>query len=133
MSADFSADMKVPMPRGGFRKEKVFNLPRDLTETLITGYNAPLRLVVVRRLREQEDANAKPVPTLTDAATLRGLLLGHTEQVLKLEHRIAEDPPKVEFYHDVAVSVGTQSVQDVAKEFGMGSIKSYKLLRDEKS
>ncbi|BFT64671.1 hypothetical protein [Pseudomonas moorei] len=32
----------------------------------------------------------------------------------------------------MAVAVGTQSVQDIAKEFGVGSTKFYKLLRDEK-
>lgn len=69
---------------------------------------------------------------LSDASALRGLLLGYTEQVLKLEHKITEDQPKVEFYDNVAVAVGTQSVQDVAKEFGMGSTKFYKLLRDQK-
>lgn len=31
MWAEFSADMKVPMPRGGYRTEEVFNLPKDLT------------------------------------------------------------------------------------------------------
>ena len=29
-----------------------FHLPRDLTETLVTGYNARLRLAVVRHPRE---------------------------------------------------------------------------------
>jgi anti-repressor protein len=73
-----------------------------------------------------------PAPVnLSDASALRGLLLGYTEQVLQLEHKISEDKPKVEFYDNVAVAVGTQLVQDVAKEFGMGSTKFYKLLRDE--
>ncbi|WP_432669376.1 phage antirepressor KilAC domain-containing protein [Pseudomonas umsongensis] len=113
------------------REKPCFNLPRDLTETLVTGYSIPLRHKVVVRLRELEEAKTQPV-NLSDASALRGLLLGYTEQVLKLEHKITEDQPKVEFYDNVAVAVGTQSVQDVAKEFGMGSTKFYKLLRDEK-
>ncbi|MNF96368.1 Phage antirepressor protein KilAC domain protein [compost metagenome] len=71
-------------------------------------------------------------PDLTNAAALRGLLLGYTEQVLQLEAKVAEDAPKVEFYDNVAVATGTQTVQEVAKEFGIGANKFYKLLRDQK-
>ncbi|MBK5343206.1 hypothetical protein JFU48_17705 [Pseudomonas sp. TH49] len=48
--------------KGGNGKElPCFNLPRDLTETLITGYSVPLRHAVVVRLRELEAQVAKPV------------------------------------------------------------------------
>lgn len=43
MCADFSANIKVAMPRGGFRIEEGFNLPKDLTLTLVAGYNVKLR------------------------------------------------------------------------------------------
>ncbi|MFJ2447310.1 phage antirepressor KilAC domain-containing protein [Pseudomonas sp. NPDC087626] len=111
-----------------------FNLPRREVDILLTGYSVPLRAKVIDRWHELEAAVAKPTQpvNLSDASALRGLLLGYTEQVLQLEHKITEDAPKVEFYDNVAVAVGTQTVQEVAKEFGIGSTKFYKLLRDEK-
>lgn len=122
------------------REKPCFNLPRDLTETLITGYSTTLRHKVVVRLRELEAEVVKPqfaVPTTLHGALLLAAQLEEqravlTHQVEVQVEKIAQDAPKVEFYDNVAVAVGTQSVQDVAKEFGMGSTKFYKLLRDEK-
>lgn len=37
-----------------------FNLDRELTETLVTGYSIPLRHKVIQRLRELEEQAAKP-------------------------------------------------------------------------
>lgn len=74
-------------------------LNRELTQTLVTGYSVPLRLAVVRRLNELEAQVAKPVPmNLDDPAALRGLLLGYTEKVMLLEHKVAEDAPKVRVF-----------------------------------
>lgn len=113
-----------------------FNLPRDLTETLITGYNIPLRHKVVVRLRELEEARVRPV-NLGDAAALRGLLLGYTEQVLQLEHKvevqstkIAKDKPKVEYHDAVKASVESQSMLQVANKYGIGRTKLFKFLKD---
>jgi len=39
MCAEFSAYVRIPMPRGGFRQEEEFNLPKDLTFTLVLGYD----------------------------------------------------------------------------------------------
>ena len=113
------------------REKPCFKLPRRETDILLTGYSVPLRAKVIDRWRELEAELVKPAPVLSDAATLRGLLLGYTEQVIALEHKITEDAPKVEFYDNVANAVGTQTVQEVGKEFGIGTVKFYKLLRDE--
>lgn len=54
------------------REKPCFNLARDLTETLITGYSVPLRHAVVVRLRELETQVANPVspvlPNFSDPA-----------------------------------------------------------------
>lgn len=57
-SAEFSADYKDA--RG--RSQQCFKLPRELTEVLILGYSAQLRLKVVRRLRELERLAAPSPP-----------------------------------------------------------------------
>ncbi|MNC58390.1 Phage antirepressor protein KilAC domain protein [compost metagenome] len=75
---------------------------------------------------------AKPVANLNDPASLRGLLLGYTEQVLKLEHKITEDAPKVEFYEEFVESKELQSVGDVAKVLGTGPIRLFRYLQKHK-
>lgn len=95
---------------------------------------------LVDRWQELEQQVAQPtfqVPTtFADALRLAGELeeqrVALTHQVETQVLKITEDAPKVEFYDNVAVAVGTQTVQEVAKEFGIGSTKFYKLLRDEK-
>lgn len=64
-SPEFSGDL----PDAYGRLQPCFNLPRELTEVLILGYSAPLRLKVVRRLKELERAELKPPvspPALAD-------------------------------------------------------------------
>lgn len=55
-SADFSAQYKDST--GRFLP--CFNLNREMTDTLLTGYSAKMRLAVVRRWRELEAAIAQP-------------------------------------------------------------------------
>lgn len=55
-SADFSAQYKDST--GRFLP--CFNLDREMTDTLLTGYSAKMRLAVVRRWRELEAAIAQP-------------------------------------------------------------------------
>lgn len=122
---------------GGYKdpnnqERPLFNLTRDLTETLITGYNIPLRHKVVVRLRELEEEKVKPVANLNDPASLRGLLLGYTEQVLQLEHKITVDKPKVEFYDEFVESKELHDVAGVAKTLGTGPILLFRYLRKHK-
>ncbi|MNH42845.1 hypothetical protein D3C79_1046280 [compost metagenome] len=84
----------------------MYALPRRELDILLTGYSVTLRAKVIDRWRELEAEVAKPATvTLSDASTLRSLLLGYTEQLMQLEHKagiqaekIAEDEPKVDYY-----------------------------------
>ena len=94
-------------------------------------------LPTIRKTGTFSTAPQFTVPTtFADALRLAGELeeqrVALTHQVETQVLKITEDAPKVEFYDNVAVAVGTQTVQEVAKEFGIGSTKFYKLLRDEK-
>jgi phage regulator Rha-like protein len=91
-AADFSATATVDGPNGSRRAVLIFRLPKDLTTTLISGYSYLMRHAIVTRWMELE-AQQAPAPAaqpvdLTSAASLRGLLLGYTEQVLALEGRV---------------------------------------------
>jgi len=113
------------------REKPCFNLPRDLTETLITGYSTPLRHKVVVRLRELEAQAAKPAPVanLNDPAALLGLLLGYTEQVLQLEHKLEEAAPAINLYAAIGVSQDAQPLISVAKVFNTGQNRLFRYLR----
>lgn len=107
-----------------------FDLPRREVDILLTGYSVPLRAAVIDRWRELEAEVVKPVPALSDPATLRGLLLGYTEQVLELQQKIVTDAPKVQFHDDVTDASNTQTIQEVAKVLQMGPNKLFQFLRD---
>lgn len=67
---------------------------------------------------------------LSDASALRGLLLGYTEQVLQLEHKIEVDKPKVEFYDVMVDSKELKPVITVAKTLKTGQNRLFKYMRD---
>jgi len=125
------------------REKPCFNLPRDLTETLITGYSVPLRHAVVVRLRELEAQVAKPVvPALPNfsnpaeaarawASEFEGRTLA-LEVLKEKEAKITEDAPKVEFYEDVAVAEGCHTVKQVADMLKTGRNELYRFLRNHK-
>lgn len=117
-------------PQNGQQYDE-FQLPRDLTETLVTGYSIPLRHKVVVRLRELESVAAKPAPVanLNDPAALRGLLLGYTEQVLQLEHKLEEAAPAINLYAAIGVSQDAQPLISVAKVFNTGQNRLFRYLR----
>ncbi|BFT64672.1 BRO family protein [Pseudomonas moorei] len=51
---------------------------------------------VLPTIRKTGSFGSVPTPVnLSDASALRGLLLGYTEQVLQLEHKISEDKPRL--------------------------------------
>ena len=69
------------------RRQTEYFLPRDLTETLLTGYSIPLRHRVVTRLRELENAvpTAGSIPTsLPEALRLAADQAEQNQQLQKV-------------------------------------------------
>lgn len=70
-----------------------FLLDRRHTEVLITGYDVKRRAAIIDRWFTLEQQNRQPVDpmvALNDPEFLRGTLLGYTEKVIALEHKVAE-------------------------------------------
>lgn len=66
-----SAQFCAHLPDSYGRPQPVFNLPKDLTLTLVAGYSVPLRHRIVTRLQELEAQVSRPVaalPNFTDPA-----------------------------------------------------------------
>lgn len=53
------------------------------------------------------------------------------QQKTLLEHKVAEQAPKVQFHDDVTEAINCQSVQEIAKVLGTGPNRLFKFLRDE--
>lgn len=54
------------------------------------------------------------------------------EDNVRLAQKIEEDAPKVEFYDAVNSAVNCQTMEQVAKKYGVGTHTLFKLLRDSK-
>lgn len=109
------------------RSQSEFRLSRDLVETLITGYNIKLRHAVLNRLRELEDLAKQPVD-LSNPQMLRAALLGYTEKVIELEHKVEILEPKAKALEVIASTTGTYNIRECAKAIGIGERKLVSLL-----
>ncbi|MGO7279399.1 phage antirepressor KilAC domain-containing protein [Rhizobium ruizarguesonis] len=97
------------------RDQKCYNLPRDLTETLLLGYSAPLRRKVLARLRQLEGFMADPAAVLNDPATLRSILLQNVEKVIALEAEVGELRPVREALQRISTADGSLCITEAAK------------------
>lgn len=111
-----------------------YQLPRDLTMTLVTGYSIPLRKKVIDRLDELERRASGGnihfiVPqTLPEALRLAADLAEKNEQQKAL---ITSLEPKAAFHDAVTSAINAQNVREVAKVLGTGQNRLFKFLRDE--
>lgn len=103
------------------REQPCFNLPKDLTITLVAGYNIKVRHAIVTRWQELEAQQAPALPaTYLDA--LRAHLASEEKaaalaiEVQKKEQALVEAAPKVEFVDRyVQASSGALGFRQVAK------------------
>jgi phage antirepressor YoqD-like protein len=101
------------------RAQTEYLLPRDLTETLLTGYSIPLRHRVVTRLRELESVSQprSMIPqTLPEALRLAADM---AEQNSHLRLVVDEQQPKVEALERISIATGSMCLTDAAKQLGM--------------
>lgn len=95
------------------RQQTEFHLPRELTDTLLTGYSATLRLAVVRRWHELEAQQAPKLPQ-TMAQALR-LAAEQAEQIEAQQEQLALAAPKVEYVDRYVAANGALGFRQVAK------------------
>lgn len=126
-----------------------YHLNRELTETLVTGYSVQLRLKVIRRLHELEEAQAKPsfdIASLSDPKVLLALLTDNVRKVVHLEanntelahenqllgQKLVADAPKVDFFNAVITSTSIHSVREVAQSIGTGQNRLFAFMRQQR-
>lgn len=90
-----------------------FNLNRELTETLITGYSIALRHKVIRRLHELESGAAPVLPqSLPEALRLAADAIDERN---RLQAVVTEQQPKIEALDRIAGATGAMCITDAAK------------------
>lgn len=131
-SPKFGGTSTVQQPNGGEREVPCFHLPKDLTLTLVAGYNVVLRKRIIDRWLELESAEraAPPQINLNDPAQLRSLLLTYSEKQEALERRVAELLPSEQALNRLAKADGSLCITDAAKALQMRPKDLFNWLRE---
>lgn len=91
-----------------------YNLDKELTLCLVSGYNVQLRMAIIKRWQELENQQAPKVPQTYAAALLEaGRLALAIEQK---DSQLAIAAPKVEFHDKVVSDSSTFSMTNAAKK-----------------
>ena len=93
----------------------LFNLDRDHTDCLLTGYNTKARMAVIRRWKELEGKQLQPALPANYIEALESLVASEKEKEL-LNEQLQEAAPKVEFVDKyVQASSGSKTFREVCK------------------
>lgn len=127
---------------GQLSKVYVFTGPQGKRDSIVVvAQNSPeFTAVLVDRWQELETQVAEPkfkVPTTLHGALLLAANLEEqrqalTHQVEVQDQKIAEDKPKVDYYHKVRASANTESIGSFAKKLEFGEKKLFRWLREQK-
>lgn len=103
------------------REQTEYLLPKDLTLTLVAGYNVVLRKRIIDRWMELESLSHSfdPSKILESPAAMRGLLLTYTEKVIALEAEVDEMREDVEAHERLTKADGSLNITEAAKTLGM--------------
>ena len=94
-----------------------YELDKDLTLTLMLGYDTAARFKVVQRWQELEQKEVAPVvnPAQLSRMQLIQLAMEAEEEKLALEAKVEEQAPKVEALERIAEAEGALTLTDAAK------------------
>lgn len=99
-------------PQNG-QQYREYALDREHTECLVTGYNAMLRMKVIKRLHELEGNQPPALPqTLPEALRLAADL---AEEKQQLENQLAIAAPKIQFVDSYVNATGSIGFRETCK------------------
>lgn len=103
---------------GQNRAQVEYQLDREHTECLLTGYSASMRMAVIRRWRELEEGGAKVIATLPDFSSPAAAARAWAEQYelqQAANQALAIAAPKAAFVDQYVAAAGSMSFRQVAK------------------
>lgn len=110
------------------REQTEYLLTRELTETLLTGYSAKLRLAVIKRWREMEDGETQVPKTLFSALRLAA---DQAEEIERQSEQLAIAAPKVQFVDTFVTTIGLKGFREVAKLLGANEARFKEFLLEQ--
>lgn len=130
-------DVKIDRPKfGGVYRDakgeerKCYNLPKNLTLNLVTGYRADMRLKIIDRWLELESKPAVAAPSnMVEALTLA---LEQQKELQAKDAEIAELSPKAAALDAISEAEGDMGVRDAGRELGIGVSKVVEFLLEHK-
>lgn len=124
------AEFSASLPDAYGRPQTVFNLPKDLTITLISGYSVPLRHRIVRRWQELEDGNCVKFHVPTTMSEALRLAADQAEIIEKQTAELATAAPKVVFYDRLVDRKTLMTASQVAQKLKMSAVAMNKILEE---
>lgn len=100
------------------RQQVEYLLDKDLTLTLVAGYNTKLRYLIIKRWQELEAQASAPVIPATLSEALR-LAADQAELIEHQQSRLALAEPKAAALDVIDSAIGSLNVRDTAKTLGI--------------
>lgn len=109
-----------------------YALPRDLVETLITGYSIKLRHAVILRLRELEENAKNNKPKELSRMDLIQIALAAEQENIELRNHVAVIEPKAKGLDRIAGCDGNLGIREAAKVLKINQKTLVQCLMDQK-
>ncbi|NWA63008.1 phage antirepressor KilAC domain-containing protein [Pantoea sp. B9002] len=97
------------------RQQTEYALDREHTECLVTGYNAMLRMKVIKRLHELEEGSRAQLPDFNNPAIAARAWADQVEQRQQLESQLAIAAPKAQFVDSYVNASGSLRFRETCK------------------
>lgn len=110
------------------RRRECFLLPKDLTITLISGYNVKMRHTITTRWIELEEKQKPQLPDFSDPVAAARAWANETEQKLIAQKQLELAAPKVAFVDNLVERKNLLTATQVGQKHKMSAIKLNKIL-----
>lgn len=117
---------------GNGEQRPCYRFPKREACLMAMSYSYELQAQIFDRMTAMEDALKKPTLNLDDPAFLRQALLGYTEKVIELEHKVQALEPKAKGLDRIADCTNVLGIRESAKVLKIGQNQLAQYLIDHK-
>ena len=117
---------------GNGEQRPCYRFPKREACLMAMSYSYELQAQIFDRMTAMEQALKKPALNLDDPAFLRQALLGYTEKVIELEHKVQTLEPKAKGLDRIADCTNVLGIRESAKVLKIGQNQLTQYLIDHK-